>query len=430
MSDMELLETAQTPPTPPKAPAPRRKRLGRRRVTRLFFIALIILLAGASCAFFTVRYSMAKNDRYLDSLKSLPAEQRRINMLLMGVDTRTADDGRSDTLMLVSFDPLLGSASIMSIPRDTRVNIPGRSGHDKINSAYPIGGPDLVRRTVEAFLDIKVHHYVVIDFAGFAKIVDTLGGVTIDVPKRMYYVDNAQKLTIDLQPGVQRMNGKIALGYVRFRHDRMGDVSAVDPNADQYEGRVERQLQFARALLAEGLKPLNLLRAPALVKQLYSAIKTDISLSRLATLANAARRIKPDQMQTYVLPGVGGNMFGASYWLADEEKAREQVATMLHADERSPVQVVVLNGTDVYGLAARAAALLEAEGYNIVEIGNADNANYDKTEIVATRDASQAAKDIASALGGRVQKGTTDTDADNQVSVIVGRDYAGRTVSN
>ena len=119
-------------------------------------------------------------------------------------------------------------------------------------------------------LDVRIDYYVLLDFAAFEKLVDALGGVTIDVPKRMYYVDRAQKLIIDLQPGPQRLDGRRALGYVRFRHDALGDISLVDPASGQYDGRVERQLQFVRAVAREVTKPRALLRMPRLLRHMLT----------------------------------------------------------------------------------------------------------------------------------------------------------------
>lgn len=167
--------------------------------------------------------------------------------MIMGVDERDDDVGRSDTLMVATLDPKKDHAALMSIPRDTRVKIKGH-GWDKINAAYAYGsakgGPEagekLTQRTVEDFLGVNMDHYVVINIQAFQKIIDAIGGIDIDVEKRMYYEDpwdDDGGLIIDLQPGMQHMDGKTAVTYVRYR-DEEGDI-----------GRIKRQQKFMKACM-------------------------------------------------------------------------------------------------------------------------------------------------------------------------------------
>ena len=165
----------------------------------------------------------------------------------MGVDERDDDVGRSDTLMVATLDPKKDQAALMSVPRDTRVKIKGH-GWDKINAAYAYGsakgGPEagekLAQRTVEDFLGVNMDHYVVVNIQAFQKIIDAIGGIDIDVEKRMYYEDpwdDDGGLIIDLQPGMQHMDGKTAVTYVRYR-DEEGDI-----------GRIKRQQKFMKACM-------------------------------------------------------------------------------------------------------------------------------------------------------------------------------------
>src|SRR5690606_33450199 len=122
---------------------------------------------------------------------------------------------RTDTMILFSWDKQTGTIGALSIPRDTRVQIPGRRGYDRVNAAHAIGGPELAVRTVEQLTGVDVDYYVRLDFEGFQRIVDTLGGVVIDVERAMHYSDSAQGLYIDLKPGIQLLDGAQALQYVR-----------------------------------------------------------------------------------------------------------------------------------------------------------------------------------------------------------------------
>lgn len=257
------------------------------------------------------------------------AEDPIVNVLLLGVDTGADQGNRSDTMILFSLDKRDGSLSAVAIPRDTQVRIPGRRGVDRINAAHAIGGPALAVRTVEQLLGVDVDYYVRLDYAGFKAIVDTLGGVVIDVERRMYYEDKAQGLKIDLQKGLQRLNGDQALQYVRYRSDGMGDVSLVDAAKGEYAGRVERQLKFIRALFTQAVSAKAVLNAPELIGQLMRAVSTDMPPDVAVRLAMLAKDTPPQAIEAAVLPGAGATVGGASYWLVNEAKAREVVDRLI-----------------------------------------------------------------------------------------------------
>ncbi|MBQ1509821.1 MAG: LCP family protein, partial [Selenomonadaceae bacterium] len=170
----------------------------------------------------------------------------------MGIDERTEDVGRTDTLMLAMLDPETDRAALLSIPRDTRVHIKGY-GLDKVNAAYAYGKVPLAERTVEDFLGVKVNHYLIIDTKAFVKVIDAIGGVDINVEERMYYEDpwdDDGGLLIDFQPGRQHMDGCEAITYVRYR-DAEGDA-----------GRIRRQQAFMRACMERLLSPSVLVNLP------------------------------------------------------------------------------------------------------------------------------------------------------------------------
>ncbi|HHW14080.1 MAG TPA: LCP family protein, partial [Firmicutes bacterium] len=159
-----------------------------------------------------------------------PAESLKpVTILVVGVDSRREDIGRTDTILLATYNPPAQRFQAVWIPRDTRVLVPGYNYFQKVNAAYSLGGVDLTRRTIEDLLGVKIDYHLLVDFKGFVEVVDSMGGVTVDVPKRMDYDDNAQDLHIHLAPGKQRLSGTEALGFVRYRSDGLGDVSLVDP---------------------------------------------------------------------------------------------------------------------------------------------------------------------------------------------------------
>jgi len=304
-----------------------RRRLRRQaRRKRLLFYAFcvvlgLVLLLGT--AYWSYHHELPLG------LGRTRAESPIVNVLLLGVDTGVDHGNRSDTMILFSLDRRDGHISALSIPRDTQVRIPGRRGVDRINAAHAIGGPPLAVRTVEQLLGVKVDYYVRVDFEGFKAIVDTLGGVVIDVERRMYYEDKAQGLKIDLQKGLQRLNGEQALQYVRYRSDGMGDVTLVNAAQGEYAGRVERQLKFVRALAKQAVTAKAVVNAPELISQLMRAVATDMPLDIAIRLAMLVKESASQEIEAAVLPGAGAMVGGASYWLVNEAKAREVVERLI-----------------------------------------------------------------------------------------------------
>lgn len=260
----------------------------------------------------------------------------RMNFLLMGIDARQGETRtRTDSLILVSVDKEHNRMAMLSIPRDTRVKIPGH-GYDKINAANVYGGPELVMQTVSDLLGVEIDNYMMTNVRGFRDIVDTLGGVTIDVEKRMYHYDpydEPDMRRIDLQPGVQRLDGNKALQYVRFRSDALGDVS-----------RTERQQKFLKALAKEMMQPSTITKLPKLVPTINKYLETNLGLGDMITLAKAAKDLNNVEIVTQTLPGKFLNMNGVSYWSVDPDQARMVAASII---EEGKVYDVVLGEENV-----------------------------------------------------------------------------------
>jgi len=243
-----------------------------------------------------------------------------MNILLLGLDPRD-QSMRSDTIMILTLNRRSGEISIFSIPRDMRVRIPGY-GQDKINHAYAYGGVALTRETVEDFLDIKIDYYMTTDFDGFENIIDILGGIELDVEKKMYY--KGIDVLIDLKPGLQHLDGAQALQYVRWRSDSEADF-----------GRVKRQQKFLKALLQEMIAFKNIIKFPRLLPEIAENIKTDLELNQAILLVNKLKGVDFEQINTFTLPGRGGEINGVSYVIPQEEEIRDLVEKYM---KNSPVE--------------------------------------------------------------------------------------------
>ena len=281
-------------------------------VTGLLFFALV---TAASYFLFSSGLDKNKNKRTGNFISA----QDKVNILVMGVDERSDDVGRSDTMFVITVDTKTKSVALLSIPRDTRLKIPGH-GWDKINHAYAYGGHKLTQQSVEELLGIPIDHYVMINFKGFQKIVDAIGGVDIDVEKRMYYedpYDGPDGFVIDLRPGVQHMDGHTAIQYVRYR-DEEGDI-----------GRIQRQQKFIKALFKEVASPSIITKVPAIIKEVSSTISSDMSTAEMINLAQILNDAYKQGLKTDMVPGKPAYIDDISYWLPDLMALRQHIAQTL-----------------------------------------------------------------------------------------------------
>lgn len=297
-----------------------------RSIWKITLLALIVLFATAAASYYWFTHSSLptpKKHKRAVTNQYMPEQSGKVNILVLGVDERADDVGRSDTMFVVTIDTGTKETSLLSVPRDTRVKIPGY-GWDKINHAYPLGGQQLSQRALEELLGIPIDYYVKINFAGFYKIVDALGGVDIDVEKRMYYEDPYDDLVIDLKPGQQHMDGKTAIKYVRYR-DEEGDI-----------GRIGRQQKFIKAMLEEATSPGIVIRLPSVISEIADTVETDLSVGEMLGLGKILNDAKAKGLKTDMIAGSPIFIEGINYWIPDIVALREYIARTqgFRADEK------------------------------------------------------------------------------------------------
>ncbi len=335
-------------------------------------------------------------------------DRPRVTILLVGVDNSTGR-GLADTLIVAVITPSLGEMAAVSIPRDSRVEVPGL-GVRRINAAHSYGGLPLTIQTVELLLGLPIDYHVEVSVPGIVKLVDAIGGVDIDVDKRMLYHDRSQNLNIDLQPGPQHLNGEQAMGYVRFRHDKVGDI-----------GRMERQRSFLRAVAHELLSPENVSQLRKLAEVFLSTVNTDLTVKDILALKRIIEESGPEAIRSATLPGEPKMIHGQSMIELDPVQVQETVDRVLLGQG---LYVTVLNGTDVPGSAERLASKLEEYGCDIVTIGNSSE-RVNTTLVIDHRGQAKRAERVAGWLGRGVISVAPDGDNPADVTVVVGRDLAG-----
>lgn len=291
-----------------------------------FLIAFLTSILG-----FTVLYSTVLSSIFFDkpveaSKETLPGEEEElvednndsILFLLMGVDAEDMSvyrGIRTDTMMLTNIDLKTGEVNILSLPRDLRVPVRGKM--DKLNHAHSYDGPELTVRTVRDFLNIDLEYYVRIDYRAVKEIVDAIDGVEIDVHRRMYYSRPNQNppLYIDLQPGLQTLNGEESLQFLRWRQNQDGSGYA-----EGDIGRVQAQQRFVEELIKQSLQAKNIIKLPTFISAYWDYVDTNLSLGQMAKAALAANKIDLNKIETATVPGKGEYIGPVSYYLHDSEE--------------------------------------------------------------------------------------------------------------
>jgi polyisoprenyl-teichoic acid--peptidoglycan teichoic acid transferase len=364
---------------------------------------------------------------------------RPVNVLVMGIDrvpgatdgSPESFTGRSDTMLLLRVDPQKESVSMLSIPRDTQVDIPG-VGVTKINQANASGGPLLARESVSSALnDVKVDRYVRISTNAFRELVDKLGGVRVYVPQPMVYTDNTQKLNINLAQGWQTLNGSQAEQFARFRKDDLGDI-----------GRVQRQQSMIKALRGQVNNPFTIARIPGIIRDMQKYVDSNLSFEEMVALVNFGLKMEQKDFKMVLLPGrfSSADEFKASYWIMDEAgrdrilqdqfqvtKTNDEASKLATTPESDPslsLRIAVQNAAENPNAARRIANFLTEKGYQNVFVIEPWPDQENNTQVIAQNGQTKAANALRDLLNvGEVEAASTG-DIESDLTLRVGNDWA------
>lgn len=296
--------------------------------------------------------------------------KKRKNILLVGVDKSENPKypflgTRTDTILLVTLDPARNNVSVISVPRDSKVYLSGDRGVQKINSAHVLGGIDLTKSTLEETLGIKIDNYIAINNEGVRKVVDALGGIPVYIEKNMYYNDNSQGLHVNLQKGLHVLDGEQAEGYIRYRHDALGDI-----------GRTSRQQWFLKGLLEKVQSPSSIAKIPEVIQVVMTYTKTDLSVYELTQLATFMKGIDLSSVEVATLPGAPSKKGYVSYWILDPEKTQEVINRLVYKETTKSDEKQLVAGI-MYAPSQEEIAMeiknkLESYGYEVNCTGRAN----------------------------------------------------------
>lgn len=430
---------------PPSLPPHNRSKSPKRHYMRWFFwSAAFVLTATISASLGATVALLTPLSPFLSPLQGLGAKKdlwsrgfqykiaRPINILVMGIDrvpnapknSREVFAGRSDTMLILRLDPRDNTVKMLSIPRDTQVDVPG-VGVDKINDANVEGGPAMAARVVSRTLnDLPIDRYVRITTEAFRELVDIVGGIDVYVPYPMKYDDNTQNLHIDLAQGWQTLNGNQAEQFARFRKDQYGDV-----------GRVQRQQTLLKALRQRMSNPTVLPRLAQAVRVMQQYIDTNLSLEEMLALVGFSLKLEPDNFKMVLLPGRFStpNESVASYWIMDSAgKDRiireyfQQNSTLTpeaESDSATQVRIAIQNSTQNPELADRVVEYLAQKNFHNVYIISDWPDRLRQTQIIVQQGDQKAAGILKKVLGvGKVEASSTG-DLESDLTIRLGEDW-------
>ncbi|MGG6293467.1 LCP family protein [Leptolyngbya sp. AN02str] len=376
----------------------------------------------------------------------LPQLTRPVNILVLGIKVLSSDvanppeevqdlgyhalvnslDGLSDTMMLIRFQPSDRTLTVLSLPRDTRVRIDG-VGTAKLNEANAYGGPASAAIATSNLLgEVPIDRYVRINIQGVEKLIDALGGIDVYVPRDMKYQDDSQHLYINLKQGQQRLNGKKAIDFLRFRYDEYGDI-----------GRVQRQQLFMRAMAEQALNPATITRLPQILSVIQENVDTNLSVEELVALVGFGSQVDRSKVQMLMLPGdfSSSEEYVASYWLPNYRAIDQLVAQYFRNSAEAtladgePIQasgyerISIQDSTGDELAADEVMTALADQGFTNVSVDQPWGEVLETTRIIAQQGNTATAESVRQALGvGEIRVESTGV-LRSDITIRIGRDW-------
>jgi LCP family protein required for cell wall assembly len=378
---------------------------------------------------------------YTSSNRSGYRLSRPVNILILGIDrvpeaavnSPKIFEGRSDTILLLHLDPRDKSISLLSVPRDTQVEVPGIP-FSKISEANARGGAALATRLVSSMLNnTKIERYVRVSSSAFRELVDLLGGVEVFVPRAMSYTDTAQKLTINLAQGWQTLNGEQAEQFARFRNDGLGDI-----------GRIQRQQSLIQAIRNRLASPSVLVRLPQIVRLMQKYVDTNLNYEEILTLANFGLQLERDTFKMVMLPGSSSSKQGdlRSYWILDAVAVDRIITQYLNPGVpdlaqgriRNPsesvlpknLKIAVQNASSKPTTAKTVAEFLRKQGFFNVSVVQDSPQKERQSQIIVQQGDLGAANLLQKALGGGKIEASSTGEINSDLTLRVGEDWVKR----
>jgi LCP family protein required for cell wall assembly len=422
------------PHEPPAAPAAGGLWAKLLKIIALAILAVVSVTAGIAFGWLqsTVATVQSKDPVAVSkAAKQLtpPLPGEAVNILFIGADhSASGDPGRSDSQILVRLDPKTKSISMLSIPRDWWVDVPG-VGMSKINAAYAYGGPALAVQTISRAVGLPINHFVRADFTGFWDIVKILGGVYLQVDRHYYDASSSAAHPVSILPGYQLLQSDSALHFVRFRHDQYADF-----------GRMQRQQLFLRELQGQSRRWSDWTKLPKLLTTVTKYTLSDISsLRQLISFASLVVQLNTSHIYQTHIEGATPMIAGQSVVVPSQQQVQTAVAQFLNP-VKPPAKVTpstvsvttpafsvrVLNGSGRAGESTSVAGQLVALGYQAVSGGNADSFTYTGSVVTAPASLAAPAQRLAHLFAPATVQTAAQASSAHSITVTIGSSFDGQ----
>lgn len=366
----------------------RKKQQKRRRIIFTIVSIISVIILGTIGYVYSFLNGLKTNT--LGEAVEPASSTEPVNILLLGMDIGDVENEyntsarRTDTIMLVNYNPNTKKVNVVSIPRDTLIEVDAYldtgeyQRYWKINSAYAIGGQEEIIKHVESLLETRINYIVEVDYKAFRNIVDALGGVEMYIEQDMYYDDDAQDLHIHFNAGeTVHLDGQKAEEFFRWRKNN-DDTGLADGDI----GRISNQHALMKKLVEKSLSPSIVLKIPEILNIISENIKTNMDSKTMTSLALKIMKLKPADIVMNTLQGVNEDIYGQSFYVVYNDMNRDLInainsensedAALTTSVKREDLKLLVLNGTQINGLAGTTRDKLISLGYVNVDIGNGD----------------------------------------------------------
>ena len=401
----------------------------KRAILALILTIVVLIAIGATYAFSFV--SSLNNNDLISAVKAKNNET--VNILVLGMDigdtrnTQNTSARRTDTMMLLNYNPRTDYINIVSIPRDTLIEV--ENAHDgngnyipywKINAAYALGGEEEVIEQVQDLLDITVNYLVEVDYAAFRNLIDAIGGVEMTIDRDMYYDDDTQDLHINFKKGeTVLLDGQKAEEFFRWRKNNDGTGLA-----DGDLGRIKNQQKFISKLIEKCTDPSIITRVPDILKAIKENVVTNMSGTDMVKYG--LEMISNSGISMETLQGYNERIYGQDFLVVDPTynesllKSLQITSEVDNSEVKNKYSIMVLNGTRVNGLAGNLKIELENLGYSNISVGN-----FDKTKESTILSNDKELKKMLSDDTGikHLSKNKEDEYQDYDAVIIIGEDY-------
>ncbi|EKO1912808.1 LCP family protein [Clostridium botulinum] len=414
----------------------KKKKTSKRKKSRSLKIIIIlfsfIILLGILGYFYLLGFTNNSKlgEGKINTKKAEAGEP--VNILVMGVDIgdpgskEASDPKRTDTMIVVNYNPKTKNINMVSVPRDTRVTMNGKK--IKINSAHAINGVNGSIAAVENLLGIEINNYAKIDYEGFRKVIDAIGGVEMDITRNMNYDDPSQNLHIHFQKGTTvHLDGKKAEEFFRWRKNNNGTGFA-----DGDLGRIENQHKFISKVVEKVKSPSIIPKIPNILSTIPDYVETDMSPEEIIKYGYAVTKGDKSSINMITLQGEAKYIGNVSYFIYDREKNRDIVYTLKAGGtsqkdnnteiDKSEIKIKVLNGTKVNGLAADCERKLKEMGYSNIVTGNGERRDFTKVRL--KKDSSISTGEIENYLNIPNIEKNIQSDENFDIIILLGKDFA------